>query len=721
VTSELSEDKVRGYAEEIGADPDRLVAAARKLKTGSKEQFKRAVAFLETVASSISLLGLQNIQQAREITERKRAEAKLMRLSTAISISTDSVVLTDIEGKIVEMNEATLEMYGTDDEGDLIGKSSFDLLAPEEREKLFACMAELLEKGYVKRLEYYATTKSGGTRPVETSIALLRDVEGEPTGLVGITRDITERKRAEEERARLMAQIQEQAQQVQQLMDTVPEGVLLLDADGQVILANPVAEKDLSILAGAHAGDTLTHLGDRPLAELLASPPKGLWHEVATDGRRFEVIARPLETGSEAGDWVLVIRDVTQEREIQQRVQQQERLATVGQLAAGIAHDFNNIMATIILYAQMSLRAEELSSRDRGRMVTISQQAKQAADLIRQILDFGRRAVLERQPLDLAPLLKEHVKLLERTLPENIQVNLTYGPALSKVKGPDVYTVNADPTRVQQVLMNLSVNARDAMPEGGELRFGLERIRVQPRESPPLPEMEPGEWVQVTVLDTGTGIPPDMLPHIFDPFFTTKGAGKGSGLGLAQVHGIVKQHEGEVDVQSQMGRGTTFTIYLPALPVHQPEASTLEVPALAKGQGETVLVVEDNTTTRQALVESLELLNYRVLEAADGREALKILEQSPSQSPSTSSGQTPLPAGGEVALVLSDVVMPGMGGVALLHALRERGLTVKVVMLTGHPLEREMESLRAQGMSDWLPKPPRLEQLAEVVARVLNL
>jgi len=467
-------------------------------------------------------------------------------------------------------------------------------------------------------------------------------------------------------------------------------------------------------------GDTLTRLGDRPLAELLTSPPKGLWHEVATDSRRFEIIARPLETGLTPGGacpepaegWVLVIRDVTREREIQRYSQQQERLATVGQLAAGIAHDFNNIMATIVLYAHMLLRKKDLFPRDRERLVTINQQALHATDLIQQILDFSRRAVLERQPLDLSPLLKEQVKLLERTLPESIQVTLAYGP--------DEYTVNADPTRMQQVMMNLALNARDAMPEGGNLRFGLERIQVKPGESPPLPGMESGEWVQLTVSDTGTGVPPDVLPHIFDPFFTTKAPGEGSGLGLAQVHGIVKQHGGEVDMQSQVGQGTTFTIYLPALPVHAPEAVTLELPALAEGHGETILVVEDNTSTRKALVDSLELLNYRTLEAANGREALAILEQrgdDPSTGPSAGSGQR---SGQGIALVLSDVVMPGMGGLALFHALRQRGLAVRVVMLTGHPLEKELEELRAQGMSDWLLKPPSLEQLAQVLARALN-
>ena len=629
----------------------------------------------------------------------------------------------DADGNIIVWNRECEQVTGYSAEEIIGNPKALELLYPDTA-YLQRALAEWTECGDDFRdWELELTSKDGNVRTVSwTNISEWFPIPGWASWSIGV--DITGRKRAEEERAQLLAQIQEQAQQVQQIVDTVPEGMLLLDADGRVVLANPVAQRDLSVLAGAHVGDTLTRLGDRPLAELLTSPPKGLWHEVATDSRRLEIIARPLETGLTPGGacpepaegvypepaegWVLVIRDVTREREIQRYSQQQERLATVGQLAAGIAHDFNNIMATIVLYAHMLLRKEDLLPRDRERLVTINQQALHATNLIHQILDFSRRSVLERQPLDLSPLLKEQVKLLERTLPESIRIDLAYGP--------DEYTVNADPTRVQQVMMNLALNARDALPEGGNLRFGLERIQVQPGESPPLPGMAEGEWVQVTVSDTGTGIPPDVLSHIFDPFFTTKAPGEGSGLGLAQVHGIVKQHGGEVDAQSQVGQGTTFTIYLPALPVHAPEAVALELPALVKGQGETILVVEDNAATREALVDSLELLNYRVLEAANGREALAIFEQQTSEVSEDSRSLEER----RIALVLSDVVMPEMGGQALLHALRQRDPTVKVMLLTGHPLEKELENLQAQGLSGWLLKPPSLEQLAQVLARVLN-
>jgi CheY-like chemotaxis protein len=216
--------------------------------------------------------------------------------------------------------------------------------------------------------------------------------------------------------------------------------------------------------------------------------------------------------------------------------------------------------------------------------------------------------------------------------------------------------------------------------------------------------MTTGEWAQVTVSDTGTGIPPYVLPHIFEPFFTTR-APLGSGLGLAQVHGIVGQHGGRLDVDTNLGEGTTFTIYLPVHVVGPATSASLGgLTALPTGQGETILVIEDDAVVRKALLDSLEELNYTTLEAVNGQEALTLLEES----------------NDEVALLLSDVVMPGMGGMALLHTLRERGLMMPVVMLTGHPLERELEDLQARGLLDWLPKPPNLEDLAEVVARTLG-
>jgi len=519
--------------------------------------------------------------------------------------------------------------------------------------------------------------------------------------VVALVLNILSRRRAEEA-------LRQSRTNLQQTIDTVPESMLLLDTDYRVILANPLGKKELITLANAEIGDTLTHLANRPLEELLTSPPRGLWHELKADSRIFAIVARPIENGPTPRGWVLVIREVTKQRELEHHVQQQERLAAIGQLAAGIAHDFNNIMAVISLYAGMSLRTTELPEKIYERLETIDQQAHRASDLIQQILDFGRRAVLERLPMELGMFLKELAKLLGRTLPENIKIDL--------VIDSDEYTVNADPTRVQQMIMNLATNARDAMPEGGQLHISLEKVRVAKRKSAPLPEMAPGEWVCITVSDTGCGIPTDALPHIYDPFFTTKEPGRGTGLGLPQVYGIVKQHEGCIDVESQEGKGTTFTIYLPSLAQLQPESVSHETEALVQGQGQLILVVEDDAATRAALVDSLELLNYRVVETVNGREALSIFEQHAGQADPAQ----------QIALVLSDMVMPEMGGRALLHALQERALrerskTAKVILLTGHPLDEEtLEDLKPHGLHGWLLKPLSIERLSQVVAEALE-
>jgi nitrogen-specific signal transduction histidine kinase len=400
------------------------------------------------------------------------------------------------------------------------------------------------------------------------------------------------------------------------------------------------------------------------------------------------------ETKPESENWVMVISEVTQELQVREQLRRQERLAVVGQLAAGIAHDFNNIMGTIALYASMAARSEQLSERGQEWMATIDDQAQRATSLIQQILDFSRRSMLERRPIDLLLLAKEEVQLLERTLPEHISIDLTYGHY--------EYTVDADPARIQQVVTNLALNARDAMPDGGRLHLALERLTVEPDHSPPVPEMEAGDWVVLRVTDTGIGIAREHLPHIFEPFFTTKEPGTGAGLGLAQVHGIVGQHGGHVDLTTNLGRGTSFTIFLPALPVRAPASPGPSPVELAEGQGETVLVVEDEATLRGALAETIRSLNYRVLEAGNGIGALDVLQRH------------------NVALVLSDVIMPRMGGISLLNVMRERNIKVPMVLLTGHPMEEELEELLASGLSAYLLKPPRVEELADLMAELLG-
>lgn len=497
-------------------------------------------------------------------------------------------------------------------------------------------------------------------------------------------------------RAALQEKTLSQARQMTQIVDSVPEGVILLNTDGYILMANPLARKMLTVLTDTEQPLHIESLGGRTLAELLTSPPKGLWHEVRTAAQVFELIARPIVNGPNPEHWVLVIKDVTQERQIRELRQRQERLAAVGQLAAGIAHDFNNIMAVIVVYTHMALRSSTLPPQEQERLYTIMEQAHRATELIQQILDFGRQATIEPRPMDLVTFTKEHVRLLQRILPENISVLLLHKA--------EQLTIHADPTRIQQLLTNLAINARDAMPEGGILTISLNQLQSGVRGTPALPDLPAGNWAVLKVADTGTGIAPEILPHIFEPFFTTKEPGKGSGLGLAQVYGIVEQHGGYITAHNAPEGGAVFTVYLPLWEEDVPRAETLDLSQQPQGAGETILLVEDNEGLRAALAENLTQLNYHVLECANGKEALQLLER----------------YADEVALILSDIVMPFMGGQALLHAVRARGWRMPFILISGHPIGKELEALLDQGLSCWLKKPLGLERLGLAVAAALQ-
>jgi two-component system, cell cycle sensor histidine kinase and response regulator CckA len=498
-------------------------------------------------------------------------------------------------------------------------------------------------------------------------------------------------------RTRLYEQTQAQAEQITQIIHSIPDGVLLLDDQRRVLLANSAAQEFLRLLTDTDTtGNVLTHLGDQSLDQLLTSPPAGRWHDVSSNSQTFEVIAQPLASGPAASGWVLVLRDVTERRLVQQQLQQQERLAAIGQLAAGIAHDFNNLMAVIVLYTQLVSHSPGLSERDQERLATIKRQADHAARMIQQILDFSRRSVLERQVIDLRLLLKQQVELLKRTLPETIEISWQS----ERLE----YLAEADPTRLQQAIMNLAINARDAMPDGGRLHLHLDRLTVNGEQKTVSLTLPAGEWFKLTISDTGIGIAAEHLDHLFEPFFTTKPPEQGTGLGLAQVHGIVAQHGGEITVASQVRQGTTFAIYLPALPETVDVAISLEAVDLPRGNDELLLVVEDNETLRAALVDYLQKWNYRPLQAANGEEALKVLAV---QSQ-------------EIALIISDAVMPRMGGVKLFHTLRQQKNNIPLILMSGHPLEEDtVANLRAVGLHTWLSKPPDLTQLAQAIAAAL--
>ena len=497
--------------------------------------------------------------------------------------------------------------------------------------------------------------------------------------------------------------LRESEERYRTLFGGIGDGILVHDEEGVILDANEVTctrlGRTLAELKGMNIRELVT---EENAARVVNHVQKTITEGTDTFETQFvsksgkvvfcEVLEHTIEY---AGQRVIlsVARDITERKEMEERIQMHERLAAAGQLAAGIAHDFNNLLTGIIGFAELLQLRADMPGSAKADLQRIVGGGQRGARLIRQVLDFGRQSALQREPLDMRPFLKESIKFLQRTIPENIRVVLEIGS--------EVYPVNADPAQMQQIFTNLAVNARDAMPRGGELRIGLSRLMLDSEERLPFPMMSPGEWIVLSVSDTGVGILPEHLPRIYEPFFTTKERGEGTGLGLSQVYGIVKQHDGFIDVESGVGSGTTFFVYLPELETLDTgrEVATEERPP---GGTETVLLVEDEAGVLDVGQEMLESFGYAVLTASDGEEALSVYRAHRE----------------EIALVLMDMVMPGMGGMELYGALKQMSPEVKAVGFSGYDMQES--EVREFGFKAFFRKPFQYSELARVVRETLD-
>ncbi len=391
---------------------------------------------------------------------------------------------------------------------------------------------------------------------------------------------------------------------------------------------------------------------------------------------------------------------LAQLRETQEQVISQERLAAVGQLAAGLAHEYNNLMATIVLYADMMLRTSALGPADRERTTAIYQEGRRAADLTQQILDFSRRAILRKESVQLGAFLADLEQRLRQSLPERIGITVD--------ASPEPVGLYVDPERLRQAMVNMALNARDAMPQGGDLRITGRQITVTPDAPRPVEGLEPGQWVVLSMADSGTGIHPEVLPHIFEPFFTTRSP-LGSGLGLSQVYGIVRQHDGQIGVQSKVGEGSTFEIYLPAV--------ALPSPPTAEGGGDGVsrrtqrtaitLVIEEHNLVREALRIALENLNHRAWATPTLADALAKRDRSMEDGDAC-----------QVKLILSDVTNGDLSGIALVHELNARFPGARIILIGDRVPDRDVRPLIEEGTVRWLAKPIDLVKLVEALADI---
>jgi two-component system, cell cycle sensor histidine kinase and response regulator CckA len=397
---------------------------------------------------------------------------------------------------------------------------------------------------------------------------------------------------------------------------------------------------------------------------------------------------------------IVYMLETTERRTLENQINQSQKMDMVGQLAGGIAHDFNNVLSAIMMANDFLLNAHKPTDPSFQDIMQIKQNATRAATLVRQLLAFSRRQTLRPQVLDLGDALSDLTMLLRRLIGEKVKLDL--------VHGRDLWPVKVDVSQFEQVIVNLAVNARDAMPEGGKLTVRTGNLSSDQAAQLGYKGMPPADYVRIDITDTGTGIPADIVDKIFEPFFSTKEVGKGTGLGLSTVYGIVKQTGGFIYVDSEADKGTSFHIFLPRHHPEQdvqPEAAAAREPAQAAkpradltGQG-TILLVEDEEGLRSLNARGLRSRGYSVIEASNGVEALEALEEK----------------NGAVDLVVSDVVMPEMDGPTLLKAMRGRNPNLKIIFVSGYAEDAFEKSLPENQQFAFLPKPFTLSQLVATV------
>ncbi len=635
--------------------------------------------------------------------KRGRAEEARAQLAGIVESSDDAIIGKTLDGIITSWNRGAEKIFGYPAQ-EAIGRPMLMLFPTERVNEERDILARIARGENVENFETVRIRKDKRQIHVSATISPLKDSSGKIIGASKIARDITERKQAEES-LKLLGSAVKQSK----------ESILITDAEldlpgPKIIFVNPAFTQMTGYAAEEVIGKTPRILqGPRTDKAVLARLRKNLEQgEVFSgetinyrkDGKEFDLewqVAPLRDAGGKITHFVATQHDITKHKKLEAQFRQSQKMEGIGQLAGGVAHDFNNILAVIQMQSELLKSSGGLSADQAEFADEIGTTVQRAAALTRQLLLFSRREVFQPRDMDLSESITTTAKMLRRILGENVEMQL-------KLASQPMF-IHADSGMMDQVLLNLAVNARDAMPNGGHLIIETSGVEFDESAASQSAQVRAGSFVRLSVSDSGCGIPPENLSKIFEPFFTTKDVGKGTGLGLATVFGIVQQHQGWINVYSEVNHGTTFRVYLPRLAKNGGKKSSQPALTATRGGNETILLAEDDPSLRVSVRKALSQLGYRILEAPTGVKALEVWKENRD----------------EIRLLLTDLVMPdGMSGKDLAQRILKENPKLKVIYMSGYSAEVVGKDFPLKEGVNFLTKPFEAQKLAQAIRKILD-
>ena len=638
----------------------------------------------------------------RDISERRKAQDALRRSEEKYRNILESIheayIELDLAGNLVFFNDPCCRMLGYD-RHELMGMSYRVFISPEAHQRMYEAFRNIYETGAPAFLmDYDVLRKDGSKRTHEMSASLIRDASGKPVGFRAVGRDITDRKRAEEN----LRQSEERFREMARLM---PDTIYEADEKGVLTFVNEAAfdkfrysRDDFS--GGLNCIDMLApedrDRGMKNFVKVLSGEHVGLTEYIARrkDGGTFPILMHStviIRNGTPAGVRGFII-DISDKKILEEQLIRAQKMEAIGTLAGGIAHDFNNLLMGVLGNVSLMLLNMESSHPFYDRLKNVEEYVHQGSELTKQFLGFARGGKYEVKPTHLGDFVHRSSEMFGRTKKE-IRIHRKVQEGL--------WAVEVDRNQMEQVMLNLFVNAWQAMPGGGDLYLSTENIELRDSDATPL-GVEPGRFVRVSVTDTGVGMDDSVRARIFEPFFTTKGKGRGTGLGLASVYGIVKNHRGFVTVESRKGAGATFTIYLPAS--DKPAQEELRISTEAPKGRETILLIDDEKMVLEVGSEMLKRLGYEVLTASGGRAGIETYRSNRDC----------------IHLVVLDMIMPDLGGSETFDGLLDIDPNVKVLLSSGYSLVGQAREIMEKGCRGFIQKPFGIHDLAEKIRKILD-